>query len=424
MISKIKFVPFLLKEYWAISHFENWSKEKIEKYQLNAFQKIFESAKKIPFYKELYENAGVLDAKINSLEDLKKLPVIDKALCRKNGYEDFFMDRDIPGSLITSTSGSTGKPFHIRIPERTEMTPSLKVIHAMKHFGWRPLMKGLEIWREDTSTHKNFMRKMGLLRSVSIFKPLEEMKTRIETENPDYLNSSKSYLMALADYLEEKGVNLRLKFLLCSLEELSEGQRNRLESFFHTKLINVYGCMEAPTIGYSCPEHNQMHIFQTTVIVELINQRFIEGEQYGDIAITNLTNNIMPFIRYQTGDVVKMSEYKCKCQRNSQIIGNIYGRNDNVIITSEGRVFSFHPFYCSFRSINFIDQYKIIYYKQENLLEFVFKLKTKENNQENIELLNDVIKNDYADVKYKVKIVDRIQLSDSGKFKLIEIVES
>lgn len=423
MLNSIKHLPFLAKHFYNISRFEKWSPDKIERYQVKAFQKIFTNAKKIPFYKELYERAGVLDAKINSLGDMKQLPTIDKAYCRENGYEDYFIKKDIPGSMITATSGSTGIPFQIRIPKRIEMVPPIKVIHAMRQFGWHPFMKGLEIWREDSSTHKNFMRKMGLLKSVSIFKPLEEIKEKIQKEKPDFLFCTRSFYLEITNYFEQIGLKINPKYLLCTTEDVSAEQRKRLEKYYGTRLINVYGCMESPTIAYSCPTYNNLHVFQTTVIIEVINQKTIEGKEFGEIALTNLTNNLMPFIRYRTGDVVEITHKRCQCRRNSQILGNIIGRSDNIIKTTDGKIFNFHHFYHIFRGESLINQYKVIYHKRENILEFIFTLKLKEDIKEKLEYLDNLVKKSFSNIKYKITIVGRMPISESGKFKLIEINE-
>jgi phenylacetate-CoA ligase len=423
MIEKIKFIPFLLKEFWAITHFEKWSPERIEKYQIDAFRKIFESAKKIPFYKELYESAGVLDVKINSLEDLKKLPTIDKALCRKNGYEDYFIGKDIPGTIMTSTTGSTGKPFRIRIPLKIEMLPPVKVIHAMRQFGWTPFDKGLEIYRDTTSTHKSFMRKIGLLKFISFCNDLELIKEKIEKEKPDYLFSVRSFYIFMADYLQEVKFNYKPKFLLCAGEEIHERHRHRLEKFFRAKLLNIYGCMELPTIAYTCPEHAHFHVFQTTAIVEVINIRMIDGNIYGDIAITNLTNDVMPFIRYETGDIVKVQEDKCGCRRNSQILGEIQGRSDDSIKTRYGKILTLQHFSLKFRDIPIIDQFKVVYQKRSGEILFYFKLRKDTCPHEGKELLEKLFQQNFSNYNYKIIIVDGFEIPTSGKVKVFEVVE-
>jgi len=429
MINKIKFIPFLLKEYWAINHFEKWSLEKIEKYQIDAFQKIFKSAKQIPFYKDLYEKAGVLDLKIKSLEDLKLLPVIDKAMCREMGYEDYFLSKNIPETIITPTSGSTGNPFQVRIPERLELSSPLRVIYAMRQFGWKPHYKGLEIWVGEIKPHKTIMRKIGLLKSISIFEPPDVIKKVIEKEKPKYIFSNRTSFDVLVDYLQKIKFDYKPKFLLCSAGEVHKHHRQKLEDFFQAKLINVYGCIEAPTIAYSCPEHDQFHVFQTNVIAEIINKRMIDGEEFGDLAITNLSNNLMPFIRYKTGDVLRVIDERCQCKRSSQIIGEIMGRSDDLIKLKDGRVFNYLHFWVRFKKpllvdyIDKIEQYKIWFNKSSEEILFQFRLSSNVTKEEGMVIITGILKEYFSDVNCRFEIVESIPLSKSGKFKIIEVVE-
>ena len=371
----------------------------------------------------------VSSIELNSLEDLQRLPIIDKALCRERGYEEYIARLDLSKTMFTPTSGSTGKPFLVRIPEKIEMIPPLKVIHAMRQFGWHPLMKGLEIWREDTSTHKNFMRKTGFLKSVSIFKLLEDIRIQIEKEKPDYLFCNRTFFMVLADYFEKMEYNYRPRFLLCTAEEVGQEHRKRLENFFMTKLINVFGCMEAPTTAYTCPEYDNFHVFQTTVIAEIIDKRMIDGEEYGDIAITNLFNDVMPLIRYKTGDIVKVIDEKCACHRNSQVFGNIIGRADDLIKLRDGRVFNYLHFWMRLKKpllidhIDKIEQYKIWFNKKNEDILFQFRLNDKVSAEEGNNILGKILEEKFPDITCRYEIVDHIPLSKSGKYKIIEIIE-
>lgn len=423
MIRLLFNIPFLIKHAYLIFRFESWNKSKIEKFQIKQFKKIFEKAIKLPFYKEIYKDIDLSTIHINSIADLQKLPIIHKELCRKLKYEDYFISNAISHTITTPTSGSTGKPFHIQIPARIEMIPALKVLYAMRQYGWNPTWKGLEIWREDNSTHKGFMRKLGLLQSISIFKPLDEIKECIEQKQPDFLFCNRSFYMILADYFERIGFSYTPKFLLCTAEEVRPEHRQRLETFFNAKLLNIYGCMESPTLAYTCPECNNMHIFESTAIVEVVNKRDIDGETFGDIVLTNLTNNIMPFVRYKTGDVVKVIDSTCACGRKSQIIGDIIGRSDDVIQFSHGHVINYLHLYQSFRGVKELNQYKVVFYKNSEKLEFIFSLKKDYNKNLVINNLHSIILNNFENLEYSLTIVDEIAISKSGKFKIVEVLD-
>lgn len=429
MLKSLKYLPFLLQHYRRVSRFEKWGREKTENYQVREFRKIFEAARKIPLYRDLYTKAGVVDARFNSIKDLEQLPVIDKAYCRENGYEEYFVDRHLPGVIITPTSGSTGHPFQIRSHEKLELASPLRVIHAMRQFGWKPYEKGLEIWVEEKKSHKKLMRRLGLLISVSLFDPPDLLKEIIEREKPAYIFSNRTYFEILIEHLVKANVRYSPKFLMSSAGEVHLHHRKNIEGFFDSKLINIYGCLEAPTMAYSCPECDNFHVFQTTAIAEVINHRMIEGELCGDLVVTNLCNDIMPFIRYRTGDVVKVADPGCNCGRTSQVIGEILGRSDEVIKLKSGRTFNYLHFWMRLKRpllvdyIDKIEQYKIWFNKKNDDILFQFRLSEKTTAEEGDKIIQNIMRDYFNDIQARYEIVKNIPLSESGKFKIIEVIE-
>lgn len=422
MIESIKYIPYLIKEMYHVYRAEKWPRERILNFQLQRLNHILSYAEKIPFYQDLYTTHGVLSFRLNSIDELNLLPTINKTMCRERGYEAYLGQAQEVETLVTSTSGSTGSPFKIRIPAKTEMLPAMKVMHIMRQYGWHPLMRGLEVWREDDSTHKRFLKKIGLLESISIFRPLREIMRKIIEYRPDYIFCTRSFFMVIADYLEINGVSYKPKFLLCTTEVVTEEQRYRLENFFQAPLINVYGCMESPTLGYTCKEYNKMHIFPTTTILEIINSDIVNSRNSGEIAVTNLTNYVMPLIRYRLGDSVEVVDPICECQRKTMIIGPIQGRNDDVIVMKNGKTLNFHHFYHAFRDIGSLFQYQIIYHSKRDLLEFKFHMKNNDDNAGRLHL-ESVVGNLFSDTNFTISFTSEFEIAISGKSKLIVLKE-
>ena len=99
MLKLIKYIPYYLQQYFFIATIDKWSSDRINKFQLKTINRILESAKNVPFYQELYKNNGITDFHLTDLSDIKKLPVIDKALCRKFGYEGYTKDNKKKGII-------------------------------------------------------------------------------------------------------------------------------------------------------------------------------------------------------------------------------------------------------------------------------------------------------------------------------------
>ena len=102
--------PFIQKEINEVEKLYKMSDEELYRYKEEKFLKLFRRAiTKSKFYKEFYRNAGIGINDIQSLEDIKKLPVLTKEMVRKN-YKDILT---VPRWKVTKahTSGTTGTPL-------------------------------------------------------------------------------------------------------------------------------------------------------------------------------------------------------------------------------------------------------------------------------------------------------------------------
>ena len=88
---------------------ESWSEEQMHDFQQQRLAKLMRyAAEKVPFYRDWFHSQG-LDPRTATLD---QLPVVDKALMRREGIDRFaaegFPERE---RLISRSSGSTGEPF-------------------------------------------------------------------------------------------------------------------------------------------------------------------------------------------------------------------------------------------------------------------------------------------------------------------------
>ena len=62
----------------------------------------------MPAYRDLWDQAGIDVNAVRGLEDLGRLPVIDKGFFRSRPLEDFYSQRAFGELASRRTSGSTG----------------------------------------------------------------------------------------------------------------------------------------------------------------------------------------------------------------------------------------------------------------------------------------------------------------------------
>ena len=88
---------------------EGWSRDQIAEYQLNELRRVVRYAyDNTKAYRALFDSVGVAPEEIETIEDFRRLPFVDKKMIRDN-LEDF--SARVRGRSYITTGGSTGIPF-------------------------------------------------------------------------------------------------------------------------------------------------------------------------------------------------------------------------------------------------------------------------------------------------------------------------
>jgi phenylacetate-CoA ligase len=124
-----------------------------------------------------------------------------------------------------------------------------------------------------------------------------------------------SYALHLANLAESKGLslgNLGIKHVMCSAEPVSQAKRDKIERTWGAKLTDNFGMTEAGMMGSEDVPGEGFRIWSDMYFIEVLDQKTLapvkEGE-VGTLVVTALwTNNVTPFLRWSSGDLVTYSE--------------------------------------------------------------------------------------------------------------------
>jgi phenylacetate-coenzyme A ligase PaaK-like adenylate-forming protein len=139
-----------------------------------------------------------------------------------------------------------------------------------------------------------------------------------------------------------------LRQIINMSEPLSGGARQLIQDAFDLPVTNSYATGECMALSICCPQAHGMHQQADWAVLEVVdrhNQPVPPGQPGEKVLITNLTNTVQPFIRYEVGDVVTMSPTPCPCGSPFPLIVNVEGRTDEVVWVRDGNGFrQVHPY--------------------------------------------------------------------------------
>jgi phenylacetate-CoA ligase len=144
-----------------------------------------------------------------------------------------------------------------------------------------------------------------------------------------------------------------LKGIISTAEVLTDSMRNNISKAFKVEVYNQYGCNEAGVSAFEC-EHHTMHLISSRC--------YYETSASGHLISTDLSNKGYIMMKYNTGDIVEITDQKqCPCLRNYPIIKKVIGRSFDVIHDMNNNVLHSAFFNILFRSDPAIRQYQIRY---------------------------------------------------------------
>jgi phenylacetate-CoA ligase len=179
-----------------------------------------------------------------------------------------------------------------------------------------------------SSYHLSFANLPEYARALDSFQP------RMITGYP-----SSVYLLAVAYERYGKGT-LRPKGVYTTSETLFESQRRTMESAFGCKVFDWYGNSEMCGNIVEC-EFGERHVKYEHSGLEIVDQsgNAVPPGGTGRLLCTGFGNFAFPLIRYDVGDVVKISESQIsKCGRSGLLIDRVLGRVEDYVITAKGRM--------------------------------------------------------------------------------------
>jgi phenylacetate-CoA ligase len=304
----------------------------------------------VPYYRRLWKSHGVAVADIRTLKDYERLPILTKHDIREN-FEDLKAEPLREQILYKVTGGSTGEPLRFGYTRESNDRRTAVMWRGYAWAGARMGMKTLFLWGgavgnpskshqlKDRIYQAAFARRM--LNSFAMSETtFSDYADAIDRFRPEIIVAYVGPLVRLAQWLIESGRRIhRPQAILGAAEALHEFQRELIERAFGAPAFNTYGCREFMLMASECEHRNGLHVNADHLLLEVLNPAGTAvQDEPGEIAVTDLFNYGMPFIRYVNGDLGTTQVGTCACGRGLPLLRRVDGRKLDAIRTRDGRI--------------------------------------------------------------------------------------
>lgn len=338
-------------KYWE-EEIETMPREQLRELQLKRLRKTIRIAAHSPYYQKVFNEYGITEDSIRTVEDIRKIPFTTKADMRANypfGLVAGNMLED--GVRIHSSSGTTGTPTVIVHSQHDLDSWANLVARCLYTVGIRKT----DVF-QNSSGYGMFTGGLGFqygaerLGALTVPAAAGNSKRQIKFVT-DFkttaLHAIPSYAIRLAEVFLSEGIDptsTSLRTLVIGAEPHTDEQRKKIERLLGVKAYNSFGMteMNGPGVAFECTEQNGMHIWEDCYLIEIINPETgepVPDGEVGEMVLTTLDREMMPLLRYRTRDLTRILPGECPCGRTHRRIDRIKGRSDDMFIIKGVNIF-------------------------------------------------------------------------------------
>lgn len=423
--------PGLLQQIKELHELENKPYEDRQSYQLREVQRLVKYAyEHTRYYHRIFDEHGIKPADIQSLADMKRIPILRKSDVREN-LQDMVSDI-VPKNerIYVTTGGSTGKPLGFYISRQVDTRRlAFEWLH-WNHMGYKMgeacvFLRGRVLPQGKWFSYEpnnNFLVLSTFMMQDNI---LPDYIDKINQFAPVVIQAYPSAISILARYMLANGIALKkpVKAISTSSEILYPEQKMLIEKAFRAPVYDKYGnCEQVGVIGMQ--SDGLYHEFMEHSYLEYLDENNLpagEGEN-ARIVGTSLINDVVPFIRYETGDMVKLHKNKCSgnVDRPSTLIDSIQGRwSGDVMVTKNGNLISVTAM--NTHSNIFDHTHRIQYYQDTKGIVVLKIVKTDEYSEADEEKIRKELQTKFQNqVDLHIEYVDDIPRTKRGKYLYLD----
>jgi phenylacetate-CoA ligase len=332
---------------------ETMPQEKLQALQLKKFKRIVDWAyNNSPFYYRLYHEAGLEPGDIKHFDDIRKVPKIEKGMMRdvqKNKpfpYGDMLAVPLEQVAIFRQTSGTTGTPVYQADTWQDWEWWAESWCYILYAQGYRDtdrvfLPFGYNIFVAFWAMHYA-CEKLGCEMVPGGVLDTEARILKMQELRCTAFGATPTYVLGLADAAKKMGINLAKDLYIQRITVAGEPggsiptTKKKMEEAWGAKVYDHIGATEIGAWSYECTEQpGGLHVNEGLFLVEIedveTGELIINPGKRGKMIITAFDRIGKPCIRFDSKDVILLSDKECGCGRTFRLIdGGVVGRADDI----------------------------------------------------------------------------------------------
>ncbi|MDP2835154.1 MAG: phenylacetate--CoA ligase family protein [Pseudomonadota bacterium] len=327
------------------------SRAEVEALQLDKLRRLLQVAHAhCPWHRQRMDAAGLSPERLSSLADLARLPRMDKQDAAAN--RENLVWQGVPGGTFKyNTGGSSGSPLIFHFGRTRQASDAAGRMRARRWWGVEVGEPEVYLWGAPVELNKTDWVKTvrdrlinQLVLNAFAMSPtsMDGYLDAMEAFRPRCVYGYASSLALLAAHAKERGRRPRLpelKVVCATGEPLYTHQRELIGEVFGVPVANEFGSRDIGFTAHETPQ-GQVLLMSESILLEVLDeagQPVAPGEM-GEAVMTGLCSEAQPFIRYRSGDMVRLSPEPDHAGRGLHVIGEVVGRSTDFLVRADGTI--------------------------------------------------------------------------------------
>jgi len=242
---------------------------------------------------------------------------VDNRITTKADLKEFMSQLDLSNVRSWAyTGGSHGEPFRVPYSKKRVLVRTATFWFFNESVGYKAGDSFALIRAKNKSSLNKFLRNELIFIPTDISdNKLQLFVEQLIDKNVTFILGYPSVMYELAAYLtrnEHYKQKLKVRYLISTSEMLDDERRQLVHDAFCPKFVDRYANEEVGLIAQQESFNGDYIINPLNVIVEVVHPDTlvpVKSGELGKVLVTDVANDIVPIIRYDTGDLAIAGEY-------------------------------------------------------------------------------------------------------------------
>lgn len=424
------FIPHDIRNGAEYRRWQNFLQENIstKEYQLLKIKEtILYAYENTDYYKKTYSALDISPFDIKTIQDVSKLPVIDKSIVKKYFFQLCAKNFSSSNTFYVTTGGTSGTPMKFLQSNNVWKKELAFNINYFSQYGYSPSdlkasfrggtfdrLPQNQYWKYNPINHEIHFSPFHINEHT-----VQHYVKKLNRVRPKFFHSYPSSLLSLIAHMENRhlSLNYKPKTIFLISENFTNEDSVRISTFFQCTISSFYGHSErlifAPNHSDTLDAYKVDSRYGLCELIDSNNNIITTNQLEGELVGSSFDNFAMPLIRYRTEDFAHYID------TDQKILSPIKGRwsQDFFLGKHKEKIYltALNMHSDVFKNVQ---RYQFCQLKPGTVTLCIVptKLFQKIDSKNIVEALKSKVGHTLS---FQIKLVDQLQLTKRGKFKKI-----